>query len=126
MPKNILIAEDGKSTRQVLSFILSNRGFIITEAITGKEALVKAKAGLPDLILLDSEMPEMSGYEVYFALRQDPVCKKIPVLILVANTNTFDMPTRSVPPAEFLISKPFTAHDLLQKVGMALSLFSKE
>jgi CheY-like chemotaxis protein len=121
MAKKILVAEDGKATREVLTFILSNRGFEIVEAVTGVEALKSAKEIHPDVIIMDSELPEMSGYEVFRALKEDPDCKRIPVFLLVADTDLFDMPTRSIPPAQFLISKPFKAHDLVQRVEKSLS-----
>lgn len=121
MAKSILLAEDGKAARQSLSFVLANRGFHVIEAVTGTEALEKARSMRPDVIILDSEMPEMSGYEVYQKLRETPDCKSIPVFVLVADTDSFEIPTRSVPPANFLISKPFSAHDLVQKIEKALA-----
>jgi CheY-like chemotaxis protein len=120
MGKTILIAEDGKAQRQALSFILSNRGFDVVEATTGTEALEKARALKPAAIILDSEMPGMSGYDVYRELKGDKNLRTIPVFVLVADTDSFDIPTRTIPPAGFLVSKPFTAHDLLQKVEKAV------
>jgi CheY-like chemotaxis protein len=63
--KVILVAEDLQMTRDVLRFILSNRGFQVVEAVNGAVALEKARALVPDLVLLDTESPEMSGYDVY-------------------------------------------------------------
>jgi CheY-like chemotaxis protein len=119
--KLVLVAEDVQSTREVLSFLLSNRGYQVVEAVDGIEALEKARALLPALVLLDSELPGMSGYDVYRELKRDPAVRGIPVLFLVADTDLFNLPTRTIPPAEFLISKPFSAHDLLQRVGKLLS-----
>jgi CheY-like chemotaxis protein len=53
-------------------------------------------------------------------LKLDPACKHVPVLLLVADTSEYDRPTKTIPPAEVLVSKPLTAHDLIQRVGKAL------
>ena len=120
LAKKVLIVEDIKATRDVLVFLFSNRGYDVTEASDGLEALEKIKATLPDLVVLDSEIPGMSGYDVFRDLKKDSACKRIPVLLLVADTDAFPSPTRSIPPAEFLVSKPFKAHDLLQRAGKIL------
>src|SRR5437868_610536 len=115
MNKKILVAEDMQATREVVRFLLSNRGFDVIEATNGIEALERTRSQLPDLLILDSDMPEKSGYDVLRALKYDDACKKIPVLFLVASADAIDV-TRSIPSAEFLVPKPFTAHDLLQRV----------
>jgi CheY-like chemotaxis protein len=120
MPKRILIAEDAPVTRDTLSFLLSNRGYEVVESADGKDALAKARALLPDAILLDSDLPELSGYDVFRALKLDPACKRIPIIFLVADCNADELMTRSVPPAECLVPKPFTAHDLIQRVAKAM------
>jgi CheY-like chemotaxis protein len=121
MAKRILIAEDTQVTRDTLSFILSNRGYDVVQSADGTDALAKARTLLPDAILLDSDLPELSGYDVFRALKQDPVCRRIPILFLVADVDAGELMTRSVPPAEFLVAKPFTAHDLIQRVAKALA-----
>jgi len=120
MPKRILIAEDAPVTRDTLSFLLSNRGYQVVESSNGKDALAKARELLPDAILLDSDLPELSGYDVFRALKMDPSCKRIPIIFLVAGQDADDLMTRSVPAAEFLVPKPFTAHDLIQRVMKVL------
>jgi CheY-like chemotaxis protein len=120
MPKKILVAEDAPVTRDTLSFLLSNRGYDVVESADGNDALAKARKYLPDAILLDSDLPEMSGYDVFRALKLDPACSRIPILFLVAHESAEELMTRSVPAAEFLVSKPFMAHDLIQRVTQVL------
>jgi len=119
--KKVLIVEDVKTTREGLRLLLSNRDHDVLEAVDGKEGLEIARSTPPDLIILDAELPELSGYDVYSLLKKDPALQRIPVLFLVADTDSFDMPTRSIPPAQFLVSKPFKAHDLMDRVARILS-----
>jgi CheY-like chemotaxis protein len=118
--RKILIVEDVKATRDALTLLLNNRGYESVPSSDGKDALETARSLRPDLIVLDSELPTVSGYEVYAQLLKDPELKRIPVVFLVADTERFDIPTRSVPPAQFLMSKPFKAQELLDRVARAL------
>ena len=120
MAKRILVAEDARVTRDALSILLRNRGYDVVESADGKDALAKARELPPDAILLDSDLPEMSGYDVFRALKMDPVCREIPIVFLVADVVAEELMTKSVPAAESLMAKPFTAHDLLQRVTKLL------
>ena len=120
MPKRILVAEDGRVTRDALTILLRNRGYEVVESADGTDALAKARELLPDAILLDSDLPEMTGYDVFRALKTDPACKKIPIVFMVARSDADELMTRSVPAAEFLVTKPFTAHYLMQRVATVL------
>jgi CheY-like chemotaxis protein len=115
-----LVAEDVRVTREALAILLRNRGYDVVESGDGRDALAKAREMLPDAILLDSDLPEMSGYDVFRSLKLDPACKEIPIVFLVADVVAEEMMTKSVPAAEFLVAKPFTAHDLLQRVTKVL------
>ena len=119
MGKTILVAEDTRTTRDVVSFLLSSRGYEVLEAVNGVDALQIMRSRPPDLVILDAEMPEKSGYDVFRDMKYDDRCKNIPILFMVANTDVIDV-TKSVPAAEFLVAKPFTAHDLLQRVSQVL------
>lgn len=120
MPKRVLVAEDTRVTRDALSILLKNRGYEVVESSEGRDALAKARELLPDAILLDSDLPEMSGYDVFRALKLDEACKRIPIVFMVARLDAEELMTRSVPAAEFLMAKPFTAHDLMQRVSKVL------
>lgn len=117
MGKTVLVAGEPRPTGQTLSFLLSNRGYNVVEASDGQEALEQARTLLPDLVVLEAELPEPSGYQVFRLMKEDPATRHIPVLLLIATTEEFSLPTRTIPPVENLLSKPFTAHDLLQRVG---------
>src|SRR5262245_58706231 len=82
--RRILIADDSVNTRGILRFMLQNQGFELIEAENGEDALAKAGASLPDLIVLDGMMPKMSGFDACRELKQNPKTKAIPVILLTA------------------------------------------
>lgn len=83
--KKILIADDKATSRELLRTVLERQGYAITEASDGEEALQKALAETPDLILLDLQMPRRTGYEVLRELRKDPRHAKLPIIALTAS-----------------------------------------
>lgn len=78
----ILIVDDEKDVLEVLRIRLTLAGFQVVEARSGREGIDKAKKELPNLIVLDIIMPDISGEEVREALRDDPATKDIPVIFL--------------------------------------------
>ena len=119
--KRVLVVEEGKSTRDMLSFLLANRGYEVSETSSGREALELAISQGPDLVVLAADLSDVSGYDVYRILKGRRASACVPVLLLVAFTDSISAPTRSLPDPEFLLSKPFTAHDFLQRAGKLLS-----
>ena len=81
---NILIVDDTPENLQFLSATLLDRGYKVRGVINGKMAIRAARAGCPDLILLDIKMPEMDGYEVCRQLKADPKTSEIPVIFISA------------------------------------------
>jgi CheY-like chemotaxis protein len=78
--RQILIVDDYPGARYLRSRILSEGGYEVLEAGTGTEALVIARALKPSLILLDVNLPDISGYEVCEQLKHDPTTAAIPVI----------------------------------------------
>ncbi len=84
-PPRVLVIEDNDDNRDILVRRLARRGFAITAAANGFEGLRLAVQELPDLILLDLEMPAMDGYEVLRQLRAHRPTEKIPVIVVTAH-----------------------------------------
>ena len=87
MSKNharILVVDDRPENRYVLCRLLCQAGFDCTEIGTGAEALVKART-LPDLVILDVSLPDISGYEVCRKIKQDPHTSQISILQISAS-----------------------------------------
>ena len=78
--KQVLIVEDNLHLRRILAGALEHRGYTISEATTGDEAIVTASKENPKLILLDLTLPDMTGSEVAHALKQNPQTAHIPIV----------------------------------------------
>ena len=82
----VLIVDDFAASRKVLVITLEQLGFDnIEEVSDGNSALVRLKSGLFDLVIMDMDMPKMSGLELLQQIRYDPNLKQIPVLIVTEN-----------------------------------------
>jgi two-component system, sensor histidine kinase len=114
MNTRILIVEDSRTEAMRTRLILEHAGYQVSLASDGKEGLVRATADKPDLILLDTIMPQMSGFEMCGKLKIDPKTMNIPVILLTSNGEGADLP--SGPALECLLPKPFDPNALIAKV----------
>jgi CheY-like chemotaxis protein len=80
MPKKLLIIEDNRHLREILASILHTSGYVIMEAATGLQGIETALAEQPSLILLDLDLPDISGIETARVLKQNPVTTAIPIV----------------------------------------------
>jgi CheY-like chemotaxis protein len=80
--KNILIVDDEVSFREVVKLVLTGEGYSVAEAGDGREALEKLSASKPDLLLLDLNIPEISGWEIIRRISLDPNLKDVEVLVV--------------------------------------------
>ena len=78
--KHVLIVEDNPHLRRILAGALEHRGYTISEATTGDEAIVTASKENPKLIFLDLSLPDMTGTEAARALKQNPQTAHIPIV----------------------------------------------
>ncbi|HKY53781.1 MAG TPA: response regulator, partial [Anaerolineales bacterium] len=81
---NILVADDQPDNLRLLSRYLESEGYTYIQAKDGEETLEKVRSSLPDLVLLDINMPKKDGFQVLAEIRADPVTEHIPVIILTA------------------------------------------
>lgn len=83
-PTKIMVVDDDRFSRIVVAKFLTAQGYQVTEAINGRQALVLFNRVVPDLILLDVEMPKINGFEVCSAIRKSPIGKTIPIIMLTS------------------------------------------
>jgi DNA-binding response OmpR family regulator len=115
MPK-ILVAEDERDIRELIGFTLRYAGFEVELAINGAEAVEKAAAAQPDLILLDVRMPKMTGYEACRQLKEDPTTAEIPIVFLSAKGQEVEIEQGLASGALEYIVKPFAPDELASQV----------
>lgn len=122
MSGRILIVEDTVANIQALSAILKERGYQISVAINGRQALEILARVKPDLILLDVMMPEMDGFEVCRRVKGEAQWRDIPIIFITAKTDTADIVKGFELGAVDYVAKPFNAHELLARVNTHLTL----
>ena len=114
--KTILVADDRPFIRHSIRQMLdANPAYQVLEAADGAEALAQARQHRPDLVLLDVEMPELSGYEVCAALRADPGTRSLPILLMSAASGDVQGYALQAGGDGFF-EKPFAADALLAKL----------
>lgn len=111
--RRILFADDEADIRSVLSLSLGTvGGYAIRGCANGREVLREVHRFAPDLILLDVRMPDLSGPETFFALRQDRASASVPVVFMTAQSTLAELEQCLVPGLTGLIVKPFNAMTL--------------
>lgn len=116
----ILIAEDERDIRDLIEFTLKFAGHEIHKASNGKEAVDLAPQIMPDLIMLDIRMPQMTGVEACMALKEIEAVKDIPVVFLSAHGQSEEIDLGLGSGAYEYIVKPFAPDDLTKRISEIL------
>jgi len=114
--RTILIVDDSATIRKVLALALNKNGYRVIEANDGPEALKIVQSEVPDLVLLDVNMPMMDGYQVCRILRSDPRTCKVPVIFLSGKDGFFDKLRGKMAGASRYLTKPCKAGEVLEVV----------
>ena len=118
--KKILIADDKATSRELLRTVLERQGYEVMEAADGEEALQKALAEFPDLILLDLQMPRRTGYEVLGELRKDARHAALPIIALTASAMQGDRERALAAGFTGYLAKPVALVQLREEVQRLL------
>lgn len=118
--ENILIVDDEEDVLELVRYNLEKNGYKTETASTGEEALAKANARLPDLVILDLMLPGIDGLEVCKKLKNDSKTQNIPVIMLSARGEEADIVTGLELGAEDYITKPFSPKILVARVRRIL------
>jgi DNA-binding response OmpR family regulator len=118
--KKILIVDDEQVNLEFFDVMLTKLGFAVEKAEDGLEALEKVKRFYPDLIMLDTIMPKMSGWELTRILKGDPKFREIPIIMFSALDDVKDKVEGFELGVEDYITKPFNFSEVLARIGVVL------
>ena len=121
MAKRILVVDDDENILNLERTILEQKGFDVTGASGGAEALKLLAEKSFDLVLLDVMMPEVDGFELLAALRGDPATAAIPVLMLSARSGEDARVSGLAAGADDYVIKPFSARELTARGSASTS-----
>jgi CheY-like chemotaxis protein len=116
----ILVVDDEENVRRLLRSMLGNK-YIVLEAKDGEVAIDIARSQKPDFILMDIMMPNIDGYTACHTIKQDPVTKTIPVVMLTAVGQELNKKLAQEMGADGYITKPFGLLELLNTVERFLT-----
>jgi two-component system, cell cycle response regulator DivK len=116
----LLLVEDNDLNRDMLSRRLERRGYNVVSALDGRAAVDLAAAEKPDLILMDMDLPIVSGWDATRTIRKDPELASIPVIALTAHALAADREKALQAGCDDYQSKPIEFAELLQKIEQLL------
>ncbi len=113
----ILVADDDPDILTMVQLRLERSGYTVLTARNGREAVELTAAHLPDLVVLDIAMPELSGLEALAQLRAAPLTKTIPVILLTARATSGDVEAGLAAGASEYLTKPFSPQELAARAA---------
>lgn len=121
MPHKILIVEDDKFVRELISQKLTEEKFEVVSVKDGEEGVEKTESEKPDLVLLDLILPGVDGFEVLFRIRKNMLTEKIPIIILSNLGEKGDVDRGfKLGANDYLIKAHFTPKEIVEKVRSIL------
>lgn len=115
--KKILVVDDSPTERHFLVELLSKNGYQVITAENGEDGIAKAKAELPDLVLMDVVMPGLNGYQATRTLTRDVATKNIPVIVCTSKGQETDKIWGLRQGAQDYMVKPLNGEELLTKIA---------
>lgn len=112
----VLIVEDNEKNMKLARDVLQVKGYTTLEAVTGEDGVRLAKEKLPDLVLMDIQLPGISGIDALKALRDDAQTENIPVAALTASVTPTDRSRISAAGFDAFLSKPIDLKEFLEIV----------
>jgi two-component system, cell cycle response regulator DivK len=116
MRKRILVVEDQEDNRRIVRDLLTSVGYEIVEAVTGEEGVSMAETQVPDLILMDIQLPGIDGYEATRRIKANAALRQIPVVAVTSYALSGDDVKAFEAGCDAYISKPFSPRALLAKI----------
>ncbi len=116
MSQTILVIEDQEDNRRILRDLLSSAGFEIVEAVDGERGVAAAAAHVPDLILMDIQLPIIDGLEATRRIKAQAALRHIPIIAVTSYALSGDDIKAREAGCDDYVTKPFSPRQLLAKV----------
>jgi two-component system cell cycle response regulator DivK len=116
MGKRILVVEDTEDNRQIIRDLLTSFDYELIEAVDGEEGVAAAQSHLPDLILMDIQLPVMDGYEATRRIRAIPELARVPIIAVTSYALSGDEAKTRQAGCDGYVAKPFSPRQLLAKI----------
>jgi len=116
----ILVIDDEPDYVSTIQYRLKHSGYDVITAVNGKEGVEKTITERPELVLLDTSMPVMNGWEVLEQLRKHPDVAETPVIMVTARCEVHDIDKASAFGISDYVAKPFDYSELMKKISHAL------
>jgi two-component system cell cycle response regulator DivK len=114
--RTILHIEDNDFNRKIVRDLLARTSYRLVEAVDGESGVAKALEERPDLMLVDIQLPKMSGLEVTRRLRSEPVTAHVPIIIITSFALSGDDQRAKEAGASYYLSKPYSPRELLEAI----------
>ena len=116
----ILNVEDNEATRKIVRYLFASKGYEVIEAVDGEEGVRMAEQERPDIILMDVQLPKLSGHDATRQIKANPALQDIPIIAVTSFALSGDAEKALEAGCDDYIAKPFKPRDLLQKVEQFL------
>jgi two-component system, cell cycle response regulator DivK len=119
-PATILYIEDNEYNRKIVRQLLSRTSHRLIEATDGESGVAQAQKELPDLILMDVQLPKMSGLDATRILKADPRTSHIPIIVITSFALSGDQEKAAAAGADNYLAKPYSPRELLKLIRQFL------
>ncbi|MBK8738566.1 MAG: phosphate regulon transcriptional regulator PhoB [Betaproteobacteria bacterium] len=123
---SVLVVEDDRAIQELLAFSLTQAGYKVTQALSAEIAMESIKRELPDVIVLDWMLPQMSGLALAKLLRADRRTRSLPIIMVTARGDEPDKLAGLEHGADDYLTKPFSPKELLARIKAVLRRRSPE
>jgi two-component system cell cycle response regulator DivK len=118
--RTILYIEDNEYNRKIVRQLLGRTSYQLVEAVDGESGVALAQQLVPQLILMDVQLPKMSGLDATRALKADPRTSEIPIIVITSFALSGDREKAAVAGADNYLAKPYSPRELLALVRQYL------
>jgi two-component system cell cycle response regulator DivK len=118
--KRILLVEDNEFNRKIVRDLLSRQPYDLLEAHDGEAGVEAARRELPDLIIMDVQLPKLSGLEATRRIRAEPAIAKIPIIVVTSFALSGDDKKAMDAGASAYLAKPYSPRQLLEAIRKML------